>query len=98
MSKYQIELPDKSVREFDRQPTALDVAMSIGPRLAKDTVGVQINGEKDVKDFRTFLSSGDRIRLITLKEPESLEVIRHSAAHVMAQAVQELWPDVKVTI
>lgn len=98
MAKVQIHLPDKSVREFDHNPSALEVAQNIGPRLAKDAVGVQINGKKEVSDIRVSLKSGDSVRFITLKDPESLEVIRHSAAHVMAQAVQEIWPDIKVTI
>jgi threonyl-tRNA synthetase len=98
MAKVQIFLPDNSSRDFDHQPTALEVAASIGPRLAQDTLGVVVNQEKEVSDLRRQLSSGDRVRLITQKDPESLEVIRHSAAHVMAQAVQELWPEVKVTI
>ncbi|MBC7741456.1 MAG: threonine--tRNA ligase, partial [Bdellovibrionaceae bacterium] len=86
------------VRTFDHEPTALEVANSIGARLAKDTLGVKIDGAKEVSDFRTPLKSGTKIQLITTKSPEALEVIRHSAAHLMAHAVQDLWPEVKVTI
>lgn len=98
MSSIRIKLPDNSVKEFDHEPTVLEVAQSIGPRLAKDTLGGLINDEKEVSDLRRVLKSGDKLRIITPKDPQSLEVVRHSAAHVLAQAVQELWPDVKVTI
>jgi threonyl-tRNA synthetase len=94
----KISLPDGSVKEFENTPNALDVAQSIGSRLAKETVGVFVNDEKEISDFRRELSDGDCVRLVTTRDPEALEVIRHSAAHLMAQAVQELWPDVKVTI
>lgn len=95
---FRILLPDGSEKIFDQQPTALEVAQSIGARLAQDTLGVKINGVSEISDFRLPLQDGSRIQLITTKSPEANEVIRHSAAHVMAQAVQALWPDVKVTI
>lgn len=98
MSKVDIILPDNSVRNFDEVPTALDVAKSIGSRLAQDTLGVRINGNKEIADLRTPLASGSKIELITTKSADANEVIRHSCAHLMAQAVQSIWPDVKVTI
>ena len=98
MAAVQIILPDKSVRTFDHEPTVLEVAKSIGPKLAKDTVGGLINDEKEVTDLRRVLPNGTRLKIVTVNMPEALEVIRHSAAHAMAQAVQELWPEVKVTI
>lgn len=98
MSAVRIVLPDNTVKEFNQAPTILDVAQSIGSRLAKDTVGGLVNGEKEVSDLRRRLQDQDRLKIVTLQMPESLEVVRHSAAHVMAQAVQELWPEVKVTI
>lgn len=98
MSSVRILLPDNSVKTFDHEPTVLEVATSIGPRLAKDTLGGLVNSETEVSDLRRKLVDGDKIKIITPKDIESLEVVRHSAAHVMAQAVQELWPDVKVTI
>lgn len=98
MSEIQIILPDNSVKVFDHEPSALEVAQSIGSRLAQDTLGVKINGQKEVLDLRLPLKSGTKIELVTTKSAEANEVIRHSAAHVMAQAVQSLWPDVKVTI
>lgn len=98
MSEIQIILPDNSVRLFNHEPTALEVAASIGTRLAKDTLGAKINGTAEVVDFRLPLKNGTKLQLITTKSPEALDVVRHSAAHLMAQAVQEIWPEVKVTI
>ena len=98
MSSTRILLPDNSEKLFDHSPTILEVAQSIGPRLAKDTLGGMINGNAEVLDLRYQLKDGDKVKIITIKDPESLEIIRHSAAHVMAQAVQALWPEVQVTI
>lgn len=98
MSEIQIILPDNSVRTFDHEPTALEVAAMIGSRLAQDTLGAKINGSSEVIDLRTPLKNQTKLQLVTTKSPEAVEVIRHSAAHLMAQAVQELWPEVKVTI
>ena len=98
MSHIQIILPDNSVKAFDHEPTTLEVAQSIGPRLAKETLGAKINGQKEVIDLRTPLKNGTKLEIITTKSPEANEVIRHSCAHIMAQAVQSLWPEVKVTI
>ncbi len=94
----RIKLPDNSEKTFDHNPTVLEVAESIGSRLAQDTLGGIVNDEPEVTDFRRKLNDGDRIKIITSKDPKALEVIRHSAAHLMAEAVQELWPEVKVTI
>jgi threonyl-tRNA synthetase len=98
MSQSTIILPDQSTKIFNHNPSALEVAQSIGPRLAKETLGVKINDSPEVLDFRTPLLDQTKISLITTKSPEALEVIRHSCAHVMAQAVQDIWPEVKVTI
>ncbi len=94
----RIILPDDSVKIFQCEPSALEVAQSIGPRIARDTVGVKINGTKEIQDLRLPIKNGSRVELITLRSPEALEVIRHSAAHILAQAVQELWPEMKITI
>jgi threonyl-tRNA synthetase len=98
MSVVHIILPDGKSLEFDHEPSALEVAMKIGPRLAKDTLGVKINGLDEVLDLRLPLKDGTKISIVTTKSPEARDIIRHSAAHVMAQAVQSIWPDVKVTI
>ncbi len=98
MPEVIIILPDNSKKTFDHEPTILEVALSIGPGLAKDTIGGQINNHSEIIDFRVKLPNNTQLKIITMKSPEANEVIRHSAAHVMAQAVQELWPEVKVTI
>ncbi len=98
MSTVKIHLPDKTVLDFESEPTVLEVAARIGAGLAKATLGAKINGSKDVIDLRSKLKDGTRLEIVTAKSPEAVEVIRHSGAHVMAQAVQEIWPDVKVTI
>ncbi|MCH2534978.1 MAG: threonine--tRNA ligase [Bdellovibrionales bacterium] len=98
MSSIKIVLPDNSTKEFDFSPTILQVAESIGPRLAKDTIGGRINGQKEIVDLRTSLNDGDKLEIITLSKDDANEVVRHSAAHILAQAVQEIWPDIQVTI
>jgi len=98
MSAVRIFLPDNSVKTFDHEPTVLEVAESIGPRLAKDTLGGKVEGEPEVLDLRAKLKDGSKLKILTVKDREALDVIRHSGAHLLAQAVQELWPEVKVTI
>ena len=94
----RIQLPDGNFKEFQACPTALEVAHSISPGLAKKSVAVLVNQNSELKDIRSILQDRDQIEIITLPSEKSLEVIRHSSAHVLAQAVQNLWPEVKVTI
>ena len=93
-----IYLPDGNYKSFESCPTGLEVAQSISPGLAKKAVAVIINKDPELKDIRSPLQHKDRVEIVTLPSEKSLEVIRHSSAHVMAQAVQNLWPEVKVTI
>ncbi len=86
----QITLPDGSARELPAGSTVLDVAADIGPRLARDTVAGEVDGQ--VVDLRTRLTENATLRIITVKDPEAGDVIRHSAEHVMADAVKRLWP------
>ena len=95
-SNIAITLPDGSVREFDRPVTGLDIASSIGPRLAKDALAVKIDGE--VKDLTTTVTTNAKIEIVTRNHPDALDVIRHDAAHVLADAVQKLYPGTQVTI
>ena len=95
-SNIAITLPDGSVREFDRPVTGLEIAQSIGPRLAKDALAVKIDGE--VKDLTTTVTTNTKIEIVTRSHPDALEVIRHDAAHVLADAVQKLYPGTQVTI
>ena len=94
---YTVKLPDGKSKNFTSQPSGLDLAKSLGPGLHKDAMGVEIKG-RGICDIRSLLEDGDEVKILTKKSFESLEIVRHSAAHVLAQAVQNLWPDVKVTI
>lgn len=94
----RVILPDNSEKVFDSEPTILQVAESISPRLAKATVGGLLDGGKEIVDLRVQLKDQTRLEIVTDNSERGREVLRHSAAHIMAQAVQSLWPDVKVTI
>ncbi len=96
MSEIQITLPDGSVRSLPAGATVRDLAASIGAGLAKAALAGKINGE--AVDLTSALANGDRVEIITEKSPEALELIRHSTSHLMAQAVQSLFPETKVTI
>jgi len=91
-----LTLPDGSVRSFDHAVTGAELAADIGPGLAKAAVAVRIDGE--VRDLSAPIASGSAVAIITRRDDEALELIRHDAAHVMAQAVQELFPGTQVTI
>ncbi len=92
----KITLPDGSVREFDSAVTVLDVAKNISPSLAKATLAGVVNDK--LVDVSHSISSDANLRLITEKDVEGLEVIRHSTAHLLAQAVKQLFPMAQVTI
>lgn len=98
MSFISIHLPDKSIKQFPLAPTILQVAESIGPGLAKNCVGGCVNGQKDILDLRTTLKNNDQLEIVTANSEKGREVLRHSGAHILAQAVQELFKNVKVTI
>jgi threonyl-tRNA synthetase len=89
-STIEVTLPDGSRRELPAGSTVLDLARSIGPRLAKDTVAGMVDGR--LVDLRTSLTNGADVRIVTVKDEEAGDVIRHSAEHVLADAVQRLWP------
>ena len=91
-----ITLPDGSRREFDSPVTVQEVAASIGPGLAKAALAGKLNGE--VVDSSCLIESDAQLAIITTRDDEALELLRHDAAHVMAQAVQELYPGTQVTI
>ena len=96
MATITITLPDNSSRELSEGATVYDLAASIGAGLAKAALAGKINGLP--VDLSCRLSDGDRVEIVTEKSPEALEIIRHSASHLMAQAVKELFPQAKVTI
>ena len=91
-----LKFPDGSARDFESGVTGLDVAASIAKSLAKKAVAVSLDGT--VRDIYDPINADAEIRIITRMDPEGLELIRHDAAHVMAEAVQELYPGTQVTI
>ncbi|HYU36160.1 MAG TPA: threonine--tRNA ligase [Thermoanaerobaculia bacterium] len=91
-----LTLPDGSVRTVPSGTTPLEVAASIGPRLAKDAVGAELGGQK--VDLRHPLRESGVFRLFTVKSPEAGEFIRHSAEHVLADAVKRLWPEAEIDV
>jgi threonyl-tRNA synthetase len=91
-----VQLPDGSMREVAENATVADVAAAIGRRLAKDALGGKVNGK--AVDVYAPVSEGARVEIITPKSEAGLDTIRHSTAHLMAMAVQELFPGTQVTI
>ena len=91
-----VTLPDGSRRPFDAPPTGAEIAASIGPGLAKAAIAVKVDGE--VRDLARPIDSDAAVEIVTRRSDEALELIRHDAAHVMAEAVQELFPGTQVTI
>ena len=91
-----ITLPDGSVRHFDGAVTGTTLAASIGPGLAKAALVMVVDGAQ--RDLSEAIEHDAAVRFITRKDPEALEIIRHDAAHVLAEAVQELYPGTQVTI
>lgn len=91
-----ITLPDGSKRQFDHPVSVIDVAEAIGPGLAKATLAGEVNGR--LVDASYEITDDADLRIITDRDEEGLEIIRHSCAHLMAQAVKELFPEAQVTI
>ncbi|MCG8691824.1 MAG: threonine--tRNA ligase, partial [Minwuiales bacterium] len=93
-----IALPDGSKRQFDGPATGLDIATDIGPGLARAALAVKVDGE--LRDLNRAIESDAAVEIVTLKSDDDtvLELLRHDCAHVMAQAVQELFPGTQVTI
>ncbi|POF63671.1 threonine--tRNA ligase [Novacetimonas maltaceti] len=91
-----ITLPDGSVRRFDGAVTGTTVAQSIGAGLARAAIAMEVDGR--LMDIGRDIDHDAHVRFITRKDTESLEMIRHDAAHVLAEAVQSLWPGTQVTI
>ncbi len=96
MSELQLTLPDGSVKEFENGTSGFEVAKSISPRLAKEAIAVKVNGV--VRDLNAPIPSNAHVQILTFADPEGREVFWHSSSHIMAQAVQELFPGVKLAI
>tara|TARA_B100001123_G_scaffold426656_1_gene541126 strand:+ start:573 stop:2480 length:1908 start_codon:yes stop_codon:yes gene_type:complete len=92
----KITLPDNSVREYGDPLTVSEVAADIGPGLAKATLAGEVNGA--LVDAAHRIETDSALRIITAKDPEGLEIIRHSCAHLLAQAVKQLFSEAQVTI
>jgi len=89
-----LKLPDGATREVPEGTLPRDIVASIGPRLLRDAVAVKVDGE--IQDLITPLRKGGDFRVLTEKDPESLDVLRHSGAHILATAVRRLRPDAKI--
>src|SRR5271154_5337199 len=96
MENIQITLPDGSTRDVPRGTTAAQVAGQIGPRLAKDALVARADGE--LVDLSKPLDRSVKLSILTAKDPDAVQVFRHSAAHLLAAAVLELYPDVKLGV
>ena len=96
MSQIEITLPDKSKRSFESGVTPMQVAESIGPRLAKDTVAATLNGV--LTDVTSEITENSELILHTGSSDEGHDVLLHSTAHLMAQAVKSIWPKSQITI
>jgi threonyl-tRNA synthetase len=95
MSEIAITLPDGSVRRFPGAVTGTEIAASIGPGLAKAAVAVKVDGA--LKDLAARIERDAKVAIVTRDTAEALDILRHDAAHVMAEAVKELYPETQVT-
>ncbi|HHE9059468.1 TPA: threonine--tRNA ligase [Haemophilus influenzae] len=91
-----ITLPDGSQRQFDRPVSVLEVAQDIGAGLAKATIAGRVNGER--RDACDVIEQDATLEIITVKDEDGLEIIRHSCAHLLGHAIKQLFPDVKMAI
>ncbi len=91
-----ITLPDGSQRKFDQPVTVADVAAAIGAGLARAALAGEVDGR--LVDCAHVIAGDAQLRIITARDPEGLEILRHSTAHLLAQAVQSVYPDAQVTI
>ncbi|MEA3436668.1 MAG: TGS domain-containing protein, partial [Thermodesulfobacteriota bacterium] len=91
-----ITFPDGNIKSFKNNSTGLDVAKGISEGFARNCVAMELDSE--IVDLSTKITRDAKIRFITTKDPEALEILRHSAAHVMAQAILRLYPDARLTI
>src|SRR5256884_6671112 len=102
MDQIHITLPDGSVKDVPKGTTPAEIARSISPRLADAALVARVaapnDGEGELIDLRRPLEQDLKLKILTEKDPDSLFVFRHSAAHLLAAAVMELYPDVKLGI
>src|SRR5580765_4911780 len=102
MEQIHVTLPDGSVKDVPKGTTPAEIARSISPRLADAALVARVaapnDGEGELIDLRRPLEQDVKLRILTEKDPDSLFVFRHSAAHLLAAAVMELYPNVKLGI
>src|SRR6266699_2179744 len=93
-SEIQVVLPDGSKKTLPAGATGADLAKAIGPGLAKAALAIRVNGE--VRDLQRPLPDGVKVSILTDKDPQALDVLRHSSAHVLATAVRQLFPKAQI--
>jgi threonyl-tRNA synthetase len=96
LKMHAIKLKDGTLRHYDAIVTGLEIAASISPRLAREAVAVRVNGA--LKDLALFVPADAVVEIVTRTEEDGLEILRHDAAHVLAEAVKELYPETQITI
>ncbi|OCA91346.1 threonine--tRNA ligase [Bacillus sp. FJAT-27225] len=96
MSELKIKFPDGAVKEFPQGTTTEDIAQSISPGLRKKAIAGKVNGQ--MFDLRRPIEEDASIEIVTPDSPEALEILRHSTAHLMAQAIKRIYPEVKLGI
>ena len=92
----KVTLKDGSVKEYAQPMAVIDIAKDISEGLARMACVAEINGEE--ADLRTVVDSDCQLNILTAKDAEGLAALRHTASHVMAQAIKRLWPDTKLAI
>ena len=96
MSEIQITLPDDSIKQVEQGTTSGDIARSIGEGLFRASIAAKVNG--DIVDLQSPLDKSTMVEILTNKNPEAHEILLHSTAHLLAQAVKELYPQAKIAI
>src|SRR5215210_2017627 len=94
--QLKVKLPDGAELELEPGATGAEAAAAIGSGLAKAALAIKADGE--LRDLSAPLEGGESIEIVTDKSPEALELVRHDAAHVLAEAVLDLWPQAKISI
>src|SRR5881392_4072588 len=93
-AEIQVVLPDGSKKILPAGATGADLARAVGPGLANAALAIRVNGE--IRDLQRPLSDGATVSILTNKDPQALDVLRHSSAHVLATAVRQLFPQAKI--
>jgi threonyl-tRNA synthetase len=96
MSEIQITLPDETIKQVEQGSTSGDVARSIGEGLYRASIAARVNG--DIVDLESPIEENTNMEILTNKNPEAHEILLHSSAHLLAQAIKELYPQAKIAI